>query len=218
LPSHPLTRRAAPATHNIAQDPLRTALSATPRAPRAPIREKRRQWAGRHAAGSDAKWSGSQARARMRDGATLAPPRNAGASSAARRTTACRGMKMALEGCCSGSGPGLGSGDRDRGFLGNACWAGRLLDDGRSSPGFSVAAPATCPVALRARIRRCRLPTASPVVSSRVRRAGVRSVALDVHLDFCEVALVEDGELRSAGRIATTPERLELFAASFGTR
>jgi hypothetical protein len=43
-----------------------------------------------------------------------------------------------------------------------------------------------------------------------------RSVALDVHLDFCEVALVEDGELRSAGRIATTPERLELFAASLG--
>ena len=43
-----------------------------------------------------------------------------------------------------------------------------------------------------------------------------RSVGLDVHLDFCEVALVEDGELRSAGRIATTPERLELFAASLG--
>jgi len=44
----------------------------------------------------------------------------------------------------------------------------------------------------------------------------VRSVALDVYLDFCEVALVEDGELRSAGRIATTPERIELFAGSLG--
>jgi transposase len=44
----------------------------------------------------------------------------------------------------------------------------------------------------------------------------VRSVALDVHLDFCEVALVEDGELRSAGRIATTPEQIELFAGSLG--
>jgi len=44
----------------------------------------------------------------------------------------------------------------------------------------------------------------------------VRSVALDVHLDFCEVAIVEDGELRSCGRIATTPERIELFAASLG--
>jgi transposase len=45
----------------------------------------------------------------------------------------------------------------------------------------------------------------------------VRSVALDVHLDFCEVAIVEDGELRSAGRIETRPEQIELFAASLGT-
>ena len=39
-------------------------------------------------------------------------------------------------------------------------------------------------------------------------------MALDVHRDFCEVALVEDGELRSAGRIETKPEALELFAQS----
>jgi transposase len=37
---------------------------------------------------------------------------------------------------------------------------------------------------------------------------------LDVHRDFCEVALVEDGEVRSAGRIETKPEALELFAQS----
>jgi transposase len=37
---------------------------------------------------------------------------------------------------------------------------------------------------------------------------------LDVHRDFCEVALVEDGELRSAGRVETKPEALELFAQS----
>jgi Asp-tRNA(Asn)/Glu-tRNA(Gln) amidotransferase A subunit family amidase len=37
---------------------------------------------------------------------------------------------------------------------------------------------------------------------------------LDVHRDFCEVTIVESGALRSAGRIATTPERLELFAQS----
>src|SRR5215211_2871659 len=36
-----------------------------------------------------------------------------------------------------------------------------------SSPGFSAAAPATCPGALRARMRRCRLPIASPSRSSR---------------------------------------------------
>jgi transposase len=42
----------------------------------------------------------------------------------------------------------------------------------------------------------------------------VRGIALDVHIDFCEVAIAEGGEVRSAGRIETTPERLELFAQS----
>jgi transposase len=44
----------------------------------------------------------------------------------------------------------------------------------------------------------------------------VRAVGLDVHLDFCEVAVVEDGEVRSAGRIETKPEQIELFAGSLG--
>ena len=43
-----------------------------------------------------------------------------------------------------------------------------------------------------------------------------RSIGLDVHLDFCEVAIAEDGAVRSAGRVETTPERLELFAQSLG--
>ena len=38
----------------------------------------------------------------------------------------------------------------------------------------------------------------------------MRSIALDVHRDFCEVAIKEDGELRSAGRIKTTVAELEL--------
>jgi transposase len=42
----------------------------------------------------------------------------------------------------------------------------------------------------------------------------VRAVALDVHRDFCEVAIVAEGRLRSAGRIETRPETLELFARS----
>jgi transposase len=46
-----------------------------------------------------------------------------------------------------------------------------------------------------------------------VRSLG-RAIGLDVHRDFCEVAIVESGALRSAGRIATTPEQLELFAQS----
>jgi transposase len=46
----------------------------------------------------------------------------------------------------------------------------------------------------------------------------VRAVALDVHRDFCEVAVVEEGRLRSAGRIQTRPDALELFARSLDAR
>ncbi len=42
----------------------------------------------------------------------------------------------------------------------------------------------------------------------------MRSVGMDVHRDFCEVAIVEEGQVRSAGRIATSPEALELLAHS----
>ena len=42
----------------------------------------------------------------------------------------------------------------------------------------------------------------------------MRSIGLDVHRDFCEVAIVEAGEVRSAGRIETTPATLGLFAQS----
>jgi transposase len=42
----------------------------------------------------------------------------------------------------------------------------------------------------------------------------MRQVALDVHQGFCEVAVREDGETRSAGRIATNRGALELFAES----
>jgi transposase len=44
----------------------------------------------------------------------------------------------------------------------------------------------------------------------------VRDIGLDVHRDFCEVAIAEGGEVRSAPRIGTTPEVLELFAQSLG--
>jgi transposase len=42
----------------------------------------------------------------------------------------------------------------------------------------------------------------------------MRSIALDVHRDFCEVAIAEAGEVRFAGRVKTEPEALELFARS----
>jgi transposase len=37
---------------------------------------------------------------------------------------------------------------------------------------------------------------------------------MDVHRDFCEIAIAEDGLVRQAGRIATGPTELELFAQS----
>ena len=42
----------------------------------------------------------------------------------------------------------------------------------------------------------------------------MRSIGLDVHRDFCEVAICEDGRTRRAGRIACDPQTLELFAGS----
>ncbi len=42
----------------------------------------------------------------------------------------------------------------------------------------------------------------------------MRSIALDVHRDFCEVAIKDGGELRSAGRIKTSAAELKLFAQS----
>ncbi len=46
----------------------------------------------------------------------------------------------------------------------------------------------------------------------------MRAVALDVHRDFCEVAIVADGQVRWAGRIQARPETLELFAQSLDPR
>jgi transposase len=45
-------------------------------------------------------------------------------------------------------------------------------------------------------------------------RSVVRGIGLDVHRDFCEVAIAENGRVRSAGLIATRVPILELFAAS----
>ncbi|MGI8727877.1 MAG: IS110 family transposase [Solirubrobacterales bacterium] len=42
----------------------------------------------------------------------------------------------------------------------------------------------------------------------------MRSIGLDVHQSFCEVAICEGGEVRSAGRVKTSREELELFAQS----
>lgn len=44
----------------------------------------------------------------------------------------------------------------------------------------------------------------------------MRKIGLDVHRDFCEVAVAEDGHVRLTGRVATEPAALKLFAESLG--
>ena len=41
----------------------------------------------------------------------------------------------------------------------------------------------------------------------------MRSIGLDIHRDFCEVAIAEAGQVRAAGRIGTAPAEIEAFAA-----
>ena len=41
-----------------------------------------------------------------------------------------------------------------------------------------------------------------------------RAIGLDVHRDFCVVAICEDGKVRSAGRVPSTPEALRMLAES----
>jgi transposase len=50
-------------------------------------------------------------------------------------------------------------------------------------------------------------------VASLVRWVG-RGIGLDVHRDFCVVAICEDGKVRSGGRVPSTPEGLRALAAS----
>jgi transposase len=58
------------------------------------------------------------------------------------------------------------------------------------------------------------LPAGLPFVVDVEEVLVSRAIGLDVHRDFCEVAIRERGQTRSVGKVATAPERLELFAAS----
>jgi hypothetical protein len=41
-----------------------------------------------------------------------------------------------------------------------------------------------------------------------------RAIGLDVHRDFCVVAICEDGVTRSAGRVPSAPEGIKTLAES----
>ena len=43
-----------------------------------------------------------------------------------------------------------------------------------------------------------------------------RAIGLDVHREFCVVAICEDGQVRSGARVPSTPEGLTLLAQSLG--
>jgi len=45
----------------------------------------------------------------------------------------------------------------------------------------------------------------------------VRFIGVDVHRDFCEVAVVEDGVLSLVGQVSTVPAELEVFAQSLSS-
>jgi transposase len=59
------------------------------------------------------------------------------------------------------------------------------------------------------------LPASRPLIV-KTKEAEVRFIALDIHRDFCEVAIAEGGVVRAAPRVKTDPETLALFAQSLG--
>ena len=46
----------------------------------------------------------------------------------------------------------------------------------------------------------------------------MRSIGMDVHRSFAQIAIVEDGLCRDEGRIGVRPEDLRAWAATLGTR
>lgn len=46
----------------------------------------------------------------------------------------------------------------------------------------------------------------------------MRHIRMDVHRDFCEVAVWEEGRVRSGAQGGRDPEDLEVFAQSLGPR
>src|SRR5438477_3470437 len=75
--------------------------------------------------------------------------------------------------------------------------------------------PATYPVALRARIRSCRVAHCSQAIQGEEQTMR-RVIGMDIHRTFAEVVFWEDGKLRPAGRVSMTRSGLEGFGRSLG--
>src|SRR3954452_7173166 len=96
------------------------------------------------------------------------------------------------------------------------------MRDGLRARAFRSAAPATCLDCAASTYRSVSLSrwfsrsssTAVVEVRMTVSRWVGRAIGLDVHRDFCEVAICEDGEVRSGARVPSTPEELELLGQS----
>jgi transposase len=80
-----------------------------------------------------------------------------------------------------------------------------------------LAAPATCLVASRTRIRRCRFALLLPIADGPLGSVEVavmgRCIGLDVHRDFAQVAILDDGLLVDAGKVDCRPQALRDWAA-----
>src|SRR3954468_9751808 len=96
------------------------------------------------------------------------------------------------------------------------------MRDALRARAFRSAAPATCldcaastyrSVSLSRWFSR-RLSAASVEVRMGVSRWVGRAIGLDVHRDFCVVAICEEGRVRFGARVPSTPEGLTVFAQS----
>src|ERR671919_2458901 len=96
------------------------------------------------------------------------------------------------------------------------------MRDGLRARAFRSAARASCldcaastyrSVSLSRWFSRCRSTAVVGVGVSLARWVG-RAIGLDVHREFCVVAICEDGRVRSGTRVPSTPEGLEMLAQS----
>src|SRR5918994_2025212 len=96
------------------------------------------------------------------------------------------------------------------------------MRDGLRARAFRSAAPATCLDCAASTYRSVSLSrwfsrsvsTASWEVRMALARWVGRAIGLDVHRDFCVVAICENGRVRSGARVPSTPEGLTLLAQS----